>query len=81
MEDQFGQQRKKFMNLMIQKDTELSTVRKSVEQYSIQARQLSQQLMLQEEEVRVVYIYHRFSHPELCTDTERGCSQQGHRVC
>ena len=51
MEEQFGQQRKKFMNLMVQKDTELSVVKKSVEQFSSEAQRLGQQLRLKEDEV------------------------------
>lgn len=67
MEDQFGQQRKKFMNLMVQKDAELSAVKKSVERYSSEAQKLSQQLKLREMEVRmsaneisVITVVHRY---------------------
>jgi hypothetical protein len=52
MEEQFGVQRKKFINLMIKKDSELSVVKKSVEQFSSEALRLGQQLRLKEEEVR-----------------------------
>ena len=52
MEEQFGLQRKKFMNLMTQKDSELSVVKMSVEKFSSEALRLSQQLRLREEEVR-----------------------------
>lgn len=51
MEEQFGQQRKKFMKLMVQKDMELSEVKKSVEQFSSEVVQLGQQLRVKEEEV------------------------------
>lgn len=52
MEEQFGQQRRKFMNLMVQKDKELSTVRQSVERFSSEALQLRKELRLKEDEVR-----------------------------
>jgi hypothetical protein len=51
MDEQFGQQRKKFMNIMVQKDTELSDVKKSVEQFSRECQQLRQQLKVKEEEI------------------------------
>lgn len=51
MEEQFGQQRKKFMNLMVQKDEELNAVQKSVEKFSNEIKQLRQQLKLKDEEV------------------------------
>lgn len=51
MEEQFGQQRKKFMNLMVQKDAELTVVKKSVENLSNEIKQLRQQLKLKDEEV------------------------------
>lgn len=52
MEEQFGVQRKRFMDFMMQKDSELSVVKKSVEKFSSEALRLSQQLRLREEEVR-----------------------------
>lgn len=51
MDEQFGQQRKKFMNLMVQKDVELSTVKKSLEKFSNEIKQLRLQLKLKDEEV------------------------------
>jgi hypothetical protein len=56
MEEQFGVQRKKFINLMIKKDSELSVVKKSVEQFSSEALRLGQQLRLKEEEVRDMWV-------------------------
>ena len=53
MEEQFGQQRKKFMNLMMQKDQELDTVKRSVEQFSGEAVRLNKLLRTKEEEVRL----------------------------
>lgn len=51
MEDQFGQQRRKFMNLMVQKDEELSRVKRSVEQLSSELQHWQQQIRDKEEEV------------------------------
>ena len=51
MEDQFGQQRRKFMNLMVQKDEELSQVKRSVEQLSSELQHCQQQIRDKEEEV------------------------------
>lgn len=51
MDEQFGQQRKKFMNLMVQKDTELGAVKKSVEHFSSEVMQLRYQLKMKDEEV------------------------------
>ena len=56
MEDQFGQQRKKFMNLMMQKDEELSQVKRSVEQFSLESQQLCREMKAKEEEVSVVCV-------------------------
>lgn len=50
MEDQFGQQRKKFMNLMVQQDEEQSRSKRSIEQLSGELNQLRQQLKVKDEE-------------------------------
>ena len=55
MEDQFGLQRRKFMNLMVEKDEELSQVKRSVEQLSSELQRCQQQLRDREEEVNSVY--------------------------
>ena len=54
MEDQFGLQRRKFMNLMVEKDQELSRVKQSVEQLSSELQRCQQQLRDREEEVNRV---------------------------
>lgn len=51
MDEEFGQQRKKFINLMVQKDKELSAVKKSVEHLSGEVKQLRCQLKMKDEEV------------------------------
>ena len=82
MEEQFGQQRRKFMNLMVQKDKELSTVRQSVERVSSEALQLRKELMLKDEEVRL-----NGSKLKICSsfiyilDMQHRCSHQGRGVC
>ncbi|CAI8023275.1 Rab GTPase-binding effector protein 1 [Geodia barretti] len=52
MEDQFGLQRRKFMNLMVEKDEELSQMKRSVEQLSSELQRCQQQLRDREEELR-----------------------------
>jgi predicted nucleic acid-binding Zn-ribbon protein len=52
MEDQFGLQRRKFMNLMVEKDQELSRVKQSVEQLSSELQRCQQQLRDREEELQ-----------------------------
>ena len=51
MEDQFGHQRRKFMNLMVQKDEELGRVKRSVEKFSSELQHLRLELKAKEEEV------------------------------
>ena len=51
MEDEFGRQRKKFMNNMIEKEAELNMARQSEEKLLMEVRELSTQLLARDEEV------------------------------
>lgn len=51
MEEEFGRQRKKFMNRMMQADTELTLVKKNMEQASSEVAELSKQLRQKNDEV------------------------------
>ena len=63
MEDQFGQQRRKFMNLMVQKDEELSRVKRSVETLSSELQRCQQELRDRDEEVnRAAYVIEKVCH-------------------
>ena len=61
MEDQFGQQRKKFMNLMMQKDEELNGAKRSVEHFSSESQLLRRELQAKEEEVVAGKRKHQFT--------------------
>ena len=51
MEDEFGRQRKKFMNNMIEKEAELNMARQREEKLSMEVRELSTQLLARDEEL------------------------------
>lgn len=51
MEEEFGRQRKKFMNNMIESEGELNLSKQSVEKLSMEVRELSTQLLARDEEL------------------------------
>ena len=51
MEEEFGRQRKKFMNNMIEKEGELNLAKQSEEKLSMEVRELSTQLLARDEEL------------------------------
>lgn len=52
MEEEFGRQRKKFMDRMMQSDAELAVLKTTVEKFSHEVQDLSSQLLHKDEEVR-----------------------------
>lgn len=52
MEEEFGRQRKKFMDRMMQSDAELAVLKTTVEKFSREVQDLSSQLLHKDEEVR-----------------------------
>lgn len=54
MEEEFGRQRKKFMDRMMQSDAELAVLKTTVEKFSCEVQDLSSQLLHKDEEVRLV---------------------------
>lgn len=54
MQDGFGRQRKAFMTQMMQTESELSLVRQSGDRYANEVRELSTQLLLRDEELRLL---------------------------
>ena len=52
MEEEFGRQRKKFMDRMMQSDAELAVLKTTVEKFSCEVQDLSSQLLHKDEEVR-----------------------------
>ena len=51
MEEEFGRQRKKFMNNMIEKEGELNLTKQSEDKLSMEVRELSTQLLARDEEL------------------------------
>ena len=51
MEEEFGRQRKKFMNNMIESEGELNLSKQTVEKLSMEMRELSTQLLARDEEL------------------------------
>lgn len=56
LEEDFGRQRKKFMNHMVQKDAELALTQQTLEKFSVEVQELSTQLLNRDEEVKNIQI-------------------------
>lgn len=52
MEEEFGRQRKKFMNHMVEVEAEATLTKKTLEKLSNEVRELSTQLLIRDEEVK-----------------------------
>ena len=61
MEEEFGRQRKKFMNNMIQMEAELNLQKQTVEKFSNEVRELSTQLLTRDEELNNLQMVSRLS--------------------
>lgn len=61
MEEEFGRQRKKFMNNMIQMEAELNLQKQTVEKFSNEVRELSTQLLSRDEELNNLQMVSRLS--------------------